>query len=275
MKIKNKFNKNILFFIIFYFFIVLFSTASVFAMDLTSTNFVIKDPIIGTGGGFGTSTNFQLISAGHTLLSGIGSSTNFITRYGFLYYNDQEDSSITFDIDTTSADTCGTTESSAPYAVPLGLLTTANSKVSGTTDGVNHICIDLDSNADGGVVVTVANANGANGLVSTSSGGDGINSTDGSIANGSENYGLCVVSTSATTGTLDDEGGYNGDTCAANSETNNVQALSTSGEIIFDTNGDPIEGGRGQISVNASIGNSTPAHNDYADSLIFIVTGTF
>lgn len=271
MKLKKHFLKKLLGFLSLSFFI--FSVAH--ASDLTSTNFIIKDPIVGTGGGYGTSTNFQLISAGHTTLSGVGSSTNFITHYGFLYYDDREDSAITFDIDTTSADTCGTTESASPYSVPLGLLTTANSKVSGATDGVNHICIDLDSNADGGVVITVANANGANGLVSTSAGGDGINSTDGSIANGSENYGLCIVSTSATTGTLDDEGGYNGDTCAANSETNNVQALSSSGEVIFDTNGDPIEGGRGQISVNASISTSTPAHSDYADALTFIATGTF
>lgn len=248
---------------------------SVTAMDLTSTNFIIKDPIIGTSGGYGTSTNFQLISAGHTTLSGVGSSTNFITRYGFLYYEDQEPASITFDLDTTSADTCGTTESAGAYTVALGLITTSDTRVSGATDSINHICIDLDTNADGGAIVTVANSNGTSGLVSTSAGGDGINSTDGSVADGSENYGLCIVSTSATTGTLDDEGGYNGDTCAANSETNNVQALSSSGETIFDTNGDPVEGGRGQISVNASISSATPAHTDYADSLTFIATGTF
>lgn len=260
----------------FIFSIFAFSVVSVaHSMDLTSTSFIIKDPIIGTGGGFGTSTNYQLISAGHTLLSDYATSASYINAYGFLYYDDREDAYITFDIDTTSADTCGTTESGAPYTVPLGLITTTNSKVSGATDGVNHICIDLDTNAEDGAIITVANANGANGLVSTSAGGDGINSTDGSIANGTENYGLCIVSTSATTGTLDDEGGYNGDTCAANSETNNVQALSTTGEIIFDTNGDPVEGGRGQISVNASISSSTPAHSDYADSLIFIATGTF
>lgn len=258
------------------FLLLSFSIASLaHAMDLTSTNFIVKDPIIGTGGGYGTSANFQLISAGHTLLSGIGSSASFMTRYGFLYYNDQEDGVITFDIDTTTANTCGTTESAASYTVPLGLITTANSKVSGATDSVNHICIDLDTNATTGAAITVANTNGTNGLVSTSAGGDGINSTDGSITNGTENYGLCIVSTSATTGTLDDEGGYNGDTCAANSETNNVQALSTSGETIFDTNGAEITGGRGQIAVNASISTTTPAHSDYADNLTFIATGTF
>ncbi len=275
MKLKKYFSKKLLGFFILFFSLSFFSVVSVLAMDLTSTNFIIKDPIVGTAGGYGSSTNFQLISAGHTLLSGVGSSTNFMTRYGFLYYNDQEEGVITFDIDTTSSDTCGTTESGAPYAVPLGTITTTNSKVSGATDGVNHICIDLDTNAATGAAVTVANANSASGLVSVSAGGDGINSSDGSIANGSENYGLCIVSTSATTGILDDEGGYNGDTCAANSETNNVQALSTTPEMIFDTNGGEVTGGRGQISVNASISTTTPAHSDYADSLTFIATGTF
>lgn len=56
------------------------------ATDLTSTNFIIKDPIIGTGGGFGTSTSFKLYSTGNTLLSGVGSSATYIGHYGFLYY---------------------------------------------------------------------------------------------------------------------------------------------------------------------------------------------
>lgn len=184
-------------------------------------------------------------------------------------------SSITFDLDTTPNDTCSTTESATPYNVSLGTITTTNSKVSGATDTVEHVCVDLDTNASGGATVLVKNANGASGLVSTSVPADDIDSSDGSIADGTENYGLCIVSTTATTGTLDDEGGYDGDTCAANSETNNVQALSTTGETIFDTNGAPIAAGRGQIAVNASITGVQPAHSDYTDTLTFIATGTF
>lgn len=184
-------------------------------------------------------------------------------------------SSLTFDMDTTAADTCGTTESAAPYTVALGTITNADTRVSGATDTVNHICIDLDTNAGGGAVVTINNANGASGLVSTSVPADDIDSTDGSVADNTENYGVCIVSTSAATGTLDDTGGYNGDTCAANSETNNVQALSTTPEDILDTDGAPIATGRAQIAVNASITIAQPAHNDYTDALTFIATGTF
>lgn len=186
-------------------------------------------------------------------------------------------SSITFDLDAVSADTCGSTENGTPYDVPLGTVTTTDTRVSGTTDTIKHICVDLDTNASGGAIVTVKNANGSSGLVSTSVPADDIDSTDGSVGDGTENYGLCIVTTSATTGTLDDSelGGYDGDTCAANSETNNVQALSTTPETIFDTNGAPIAGGRGQIAVNASITGVQAAHTDYTDTLTFIATGTF
>lgn len=180
-------------------------------------------------------------------------------------------SAITFDIDTAQTDT----GSDDPYSVALGTITTSDTRVSGTTDGINFIWVDLNSNASGGVVVTVANANGTNGLVSTSVPADNINSADGSVADGTEIYGLCIVATSAVTGALDDEGGYDSDTCSANNETNNVQALSTTGETIFDTNGAPIATGRGQIAVNASISGTTVAHADYTDTLTFTATGTF
>lgn len=266
--------RNFLFLTGFIFFCFFSAT---FAIDLTSTNFIIRDPIIGTLGEEGaTSASYNLISSGHTAFSDPGgTSASFKTRYGFLYYEEGEDGVISFDIDTTANDTCSTTESGAPYSVALGTISTTDTRVSGATDGINHICVDLETNATGGAVVTVANANGANGLVSTSVPSSNINSADSAVADGTEMYGLCVVSTSATTGTLDDEGEYNADTCAANSETNDTGSLSTTPETIFDTNGGAVEGGRGQISVNASISTVTPAHNDYTDTLTFIATGTF
>lgn len=270
---RRKFFKKL-----FIFVLILFGMSSVaLAIDLTSTNFTVRDPIIGTLGHEGaTSTNFTLISSGHTSLSDIGgTSTNFQIRYGFLYYDDAVAGTITFDIDTTSADTCGVTESGTPYSVPLGTITTSDTRVSGATDGINSICVDLDTDATGGAVVTVANANGANGLVSASVPADDIDSADSAVADGTEMYGLCVVTFSQTSGALDDEGEYNADTCAVNSETNDTSSLSTTPESIFDTNGGSVVGGRGQVSVNASISSTTPAHNDYSDTITFIATGTF
>lgn len=180
-------------------------------------------------------------------------------------------SEMTFDLDTAVTDT----ESAAPYSVALGTITTTDSRVSGTTDSINAIWIDISANAGGGVVITVQNANGGNGLVSTSTPADNINSTTGAIADGTERYGLCVISTTATTGTLSKAAPYNDGTCATNSETNDVDALTTTPTNILNTGGLPIGGGRAQIAVNGSISGTTAAHNDYTDTLTFIATGTF
>jgi hypothetical protein len=188
-------------------------------------------------------------------------------------------SSITFDLDTAGSDdsACDTDETAGPYTIALGTITTSDSRISGATDAVNLICVDLDTNASGGAAITVNNANGASGLVSTSTPADDIDTTDNTaVTAGTENYGLCVVTATQSSGTLDDEGGYNGDTCAVNSATNVVQAMSaTVPETIFDTNSAPIAGGRGTIAVNASITGVQPAHSDYTDAITFIATGTF
>jgi hypothetical protein len=176
-------------------------------------------------------------------------------------------SSITFDIDTSVADG----ETSAPYSVALGTITTADTRISGTTDSVNMIILEGDTSGAGGMVVTVRNANGANGLVSTSTPADDIGSADGTMANGTENYGLCVA-----TGTLagfSRAAPYNTDSCATNS-LNGVQALTTTGENII-SSATPFNGGHAEVLVHGAISTGTVAHNDYTDTLTFIATGTF
>ncbi|MBP9715202.1 MAG: hypothetical protein KBD52_01810 [Candidatus Pacebacteria bacterium] len=327
------------------------------ADDLTSTNFIIYDPVIGTGGGYGTSTNFQLNSSTDELLNGTNSSTNFIGRYGFLYYpfveagvltatavssdinlswgasvagqgwdvsgyntgkasvsggpytytsvgnvtsysytelapgeycfvvqtldslgyvisTSNEDCDtvlpvITFDIDTSVADG----ETSTPYSVALGSITTTDTRVSGSTDSVNMIIMEANSNAVNGVVVTVKNTNGGNGLVSTSVPGDNINSADGTMADGTENYGLCVI-TAGLSG-FARISPYDSGACATNSETNAVQGLTSTGENILTSSSSPVYNAHAEISVNGAISGVTPAHADYTDALTFIATGTF
>jgi hypothetical protein len=182
----------------------------------------------------------------------------------------QVNASITFDIDTAMTDS----ETSAPYSVALGAITTADTRVSGATDGVNSIWLDLDTNASAGAVVTVRNANGANGLVSTSNPADDIDSADGTMADGVENYGICSISESDTFGNLDDLAPFDG-ACSADAEDNVVGGLSTTPTPIYDTDGAPIIGGRARIGINGAISPSTPAHNDYTDILTFIATATF
>lgn len=353
MRIYNKSLKKII--ISFSIFAVFFSY-TIYASDLTSTNFIIRDPIVGTGGSYGTSTNFKLFSSGNPSFSGTGSSTNFIGRYGFLYFpfinvgtltavqdgidadlswptstaglgynvsgyntgvasvsggpytytnvgnvtsysytsltpgeycfvvqtydafsnvigtSNEDCVTITpvliFDIDTGVSDG----ETSAPYSVALGTLSTSDVKNSGTTDNINMIILESITNAPDGVSVTVKNANGANGLVSSSVSGDNINSTDGTMASGTENYGLCVITASLSGFTK--SAPYNSGTCATNNNTNDIQALTISGETIVGSSA-LLTSGHAEISVNAGISNSTPAHTDYTDALTFIATGTF
>ena len=184
--------------------------------------------------------------------------------------------SITFDIDTQSASNTlpNTTESAAPYTVALGSITTTDTRVSGTTDGVNFIMLDLDTNASGGAVVTVKNANGANGLASTAVPADDIDSASSAVSDGVENYGICSVTTSATTGTFTAVAPF-ASSCTGNTEGNTVGGFDGTAQTIYNTGGAAISVGRAMIAVQASIDTLTAAHNDYTDTLTFIATGTF
>jgi hypothetical protein len=182
------------------------------------------------------------------------------------------DPSITFDIDTATTDT----ESPAAYTVALGTITTSNSKVSGGTDSVNFIWLDLDTNASGGAVVTVQNANGANGIASTSVPADDIDSTSAVIANGTENYGICVVTaTDVGAGAFTEVAPFNNADCTADEQTPSVGGLDGTAQAVVNTGGNPIATGRVQITVAAAISGLTEAHTDYTDTLTFIATGTF
>lgn len=245
-----------------------FLFSSAYAIQLTSTNFIISDPVIGTGGGYGTSTNFKAFSAGHTLLSGYATSTNFKAKYGFLYFSNEAET-LTFDLDTSVADA----ETDPTYSVALGTVTTTDTRVSGSTDSINMIIAEADTNATGGVVVTVKSTNGSNGLVSTAVPADNIGSADGTMADGTENYGLCVA-TSGLSG-FSRASPYNSGACALNSETNAIQGLTTTGENILNSGGAALSDGHAEIMVNAAVSGVTPAHTDYTDTITFIATGTF
>ena len=93
------------------------------------------------------------------------------------------------------------------------------------------------------------------------------------MAAGTENYGLCVTSTGLTRFTIDTA--YTTSGCTANSNTNDIEALTTTGENILNSGGAPFTGGHADVIVNGAIGPITPGHSDYSDTLTFIATGTF
>jgi hypothetical protein len=59
----------------------------VYAADLTSAHFIVRDPELGTGGVYGTSASYTMYSAGNTNVSGnAGTSASYQLRDGFLQY---------------------------------------------------------------------------------------------------------------------------------------------------------------------------------------------
>ena len=174
--------------------------------------------------------------------------------------------SITFDLNAglTSA------SNASPYTIPLGILSAA-SVTHSDNSGIKSIWASASSNSAGGMNVSVRNTNGANGLVSASVNGDKIPATGATMSAGTAMYGICVNTTGLvgwTKGTT-----YN-TTCAANSATNVVPALSSTATDIL-TSTAPLASGAAEIIVNATISTVTPAHSDYADTLYFIATSSF
>ena len=58
----------------------------VHAVEYSSTNFILRDPVITIGGGRATSTSFELFSSVGQTTIGENTSLNFIHRAGFLYF---------------------------------------------------------------------------------------------------------------------------------------------------------------------------------------------
>ena len=174
--------------------------------------------------------------------------------------------SVTFDLDVGYT----TGESSAPYVVALGTIP-LGSVIRSNTSTVKQIFADGGTNSPGGMNVSVRNANGTNGLVSSSVNTDKIPAGGGTMASGTAIYGICVDSASITGWSR--SSAYN-TTCAVNGATNQVPALSTSATDML-TSSSQMSNGHAQVEVNAAISNITPAHSDYADTLYFIATGSF
>ncbi len=181
-------------------------------------------------------------------------------------------SSLTFDLDTAAGG--GDGESATPYAVDLGTIATSSVRVSGSTDSIQMIVLEADTNSSGGVVVTVRNTNGANGLVSTSVPADNIGSADGTMAAGTENYGVCVDDDGADLSGFTISTGFSGDACDADSETNVIEGLSTTAANIVETTG-PVSAAHAEVIVNAAVSGITSAHTDYTDAITFIATATY
>lgn len=189
------------------------------------------------------------------------------------------DPSMTFNVgaQAPAAATCDTTFSGSGGTVALGTLS-VSAISSSDVGGVNHICTKASTNAAGGVAVSVRSNNAA--LKSTSTPADTIPSATAAMAIGTANYGLCASNTVTGLTTTTPAGNaptrlapFNA-SCAADTAAGSVGALTTSAQNVWTTVG-PVSNGFYDLVIKAAISGTTPAHNDYADTLTFVATGTF
>ncbi len=60
--------------------------SSLKAADYSSSNFILRDPVITVGGGRSISTSFEYFSSMGQTITGESTSSTFITKSGFLYF---------------------------------------------------------------------------------------------------------------------------------------------------------------------------------------------
>lgn len=252
--------------------IVTFTACASFTATDAASQIVIEYGSAATNSGTGTDrvTN-PATAVSHPIILGgtIGDSGTLAVG---IVDNDQVDlsasvdPSLTFDIDDTNGgDAC--VDQATPYAVAFGTIATTDVEVSGAGDAVSAICLDTSTNATGGLKVTVVSKNAS--LKSSSVPADTIASAGATMSAGTANYGLCV----SAVGNLASVSPFNG-TCALNSNTNTVGAVTTSAQPVVQSTG-PVAQGTSIVAANAAISATTRAHNDYTDQLTFIATGTF
>lgn len=247
-----------------------------------------------TGTNPGTAGSYAVAFGGTAALT--GSYAVPITDEDQITVTATVDPSITFDLSAQTA-ACAYGALANTYLVALGTLSTGSVSTS-DVGGVQAICVQLDTNAANGAVVTVKNdspAAGADGdLASTSVPTDFLPPNTGAVNAGTSGWGMCInlVSSAATTpsGTFrasgagqDDWGGdsmtSSGSTDTSTTCTSTLHGTTTafdgSTQDVLNTSTDGVGQGLARILVKASISGTQPAHTDYNSTLTFIATGTF
>jgi|GEM_PF-6551381 hypothetical protein len=220
----------------------------------------VTNPAIGTG-------SYSITLSG---ITDIGATAKVaIVDYDYVTVTATIQSVMVFDIDVPGGVCAG--ESAGPYSVSLG-----NVVPTEVATGANHVCLDLQTNADGGAVVEVKN--------NTAFGLDGQATPDymlttwadaaaTTLAPGTEGYGLCVNGTlDVGEGTITAVQPYNG-ACG----THAVGGVADSFKPIANSGGNPVYGTANQaidILIKAASATTTMA-DTYQSVLTFRATGTF
>jgi hypothetical protein len=158
--------------------------------------------------------------------------------------------------------------------VPVALGSLSTGAVT-TSDGstINSIFITAESDATGGLVVSVVNDSA--GLASTSVPADVITSASTTLSAGSEGYGVCVFSITegaTSPSSFLSSSPYNGS--CDKSGNHAVGVVDTTSRTIMSSSGE-LQTGSSEVLVKASISTTTASHNDYTSTLTFIATPTY
>lgn len=236
------------------------------ADTMSSTNYKIQADVISIGGDRSTSTNYIVqdtigdLATGEDLVS-----ASYKGCSGYQCFVATPYLSFSLKEGTSAPGTTGAGVNLGT-AVP-GTVTTSN----GTT--VNSVFITAESNAVGGTVITVRDLN--TGLARISSPSSTIPSATATLVGGTAGFGICVF---ANTQHVDSPTAFSkvapyASTCTKTTG-HSVGGLTTTPQTILQSTG-ALKGGEAEILVKASTSSTTPAGNDYADTITFIVTGTY
>jgi hypothetical protein len=166
---------------------------------------------------------------------------------------------LALDIDVADTDI----ETSAPYSIPLGLLTTQAVNV-----GEDFVWLDINTNSPVGARVLINDLN--DGLMSTIASTTifSIDNAQLNLASVDEGFGFLQASvpTQDYLGPLDIEANYDN---LGNPASTTVGGLSTTPRALLDTSATPILDGRVSFAIKTKITAGTPAASDYFDVLTF------
>lgn len=249
------------------------STDTKYAIAVSTDNFVSDTKYVQADNTLGTSPVWQTytswgggsgiyilgLTTGTTYYAKVSAMQGTYTQspYSSVSTASTANSSISFDIDVSSADT----ETAAPYILNIGQIA-----VGSVTTASQKIWIDIDTNAAGGAYVYTSDDN--SGLKSASLNYT-ISSSSTNLSSAQQGFGIRSNSATQTTGgPLIPVSPYDG-------ASDNVGALDTTIRELFSTSGNPITGGRASVLVKARASSTTPASNDYTDTVTLITSGTF
>jgi len=209
-------------------------------------------------GGATSGTNIIGLTSGTTYYARVAASRGTFTQgpYGPISSAATVTPTFTFNLQTTN-------QAVPPYTVGIGVVNAGQ-----VTTSWQKIIATITTNANKGGTVYISGANA--GLKSANAGNYTIASAANDLSSGgvTEGYGARGLSTSASVGSMELINPYN-------LSGNNVGPVNTSKNAIADSTAAPVTSGTVNFELKAKASSSTPAANDYADTITVIASSSF